>query len=182
MAEKSSELTLPALKSLGDLAGAKPTIVIDSREQLKLTFTRLQSVDGTLYSVDYSVLGLEELFAVERKTVADLTACCCGENRARFERELHRLRGFVFKRLLIVGAEEQIFHGQYLTSITPQAVFGTFSAWECRFDMPFVLIPNPKLAARQVERWAFYFAREDVKATNQLLRSVNAGHSEGGSK
>ena len=113
MAEKSSELALPALVPLGDLAGAKPTIVIDSREQSPLTFTRLQSVEGTLYSGDYSVRGLEELFAIERKTVADLTACCCGDNRARFERELHRLRGFVFKRLLIIGSEEQILRGQY---------------------------------------------------------------------
>jgi DNA excision repair protein ERCC-4 len=98
------ELTLPALRSLGELSDAKPTIVVDNREQTPLIFTRLASVEGTLYSGDYSVLGLEDLFSVERKSIDDLVGCCTGENRERFERELHRLRGFRFKRLLIIGS------------------------------------------------------------------------------
>jgi hypothetical protein len=40
------ELTLPALRSLGDLADSKPVIVVDNREQAPLIFTRLASVDG----------------------------------------------------------------------------------------------------------------------------------------
>ena len=38
----------------------------------------------------------------------ELVACCMGDNRVRFERELHRLRGYRFKRLLIVGSEKDI--------------------------------------------------------------------------
>lgn len=34
------ELTLPALKSLGELASAKPNIVVDTREAQPLIFTR----------------------------------------------------------------------------------------------------------------------------------------------
>ena len=33
-------------------------IVVDNREQDPLTFTRLQSMTGTLYSGDYSIQGL----------------------------------------------------------------------------------------------------------------------------
>lgn len=179
MSATASELVLPALHSLGQLANTKPVIVVDSREQTPLTFTRLQSVDGTLYTGDYSIVGLEELFAVERKTVPDLCACCCGDNRARFERELHRIRGFQFKRLLIVGTEEQIFRGRYLSGVTPQAVFATLACFEVRYDLPVVFVRSPELAARRIEDWAFYFAREYVKAANQLLRAVNAGQSEG---
>ena len=62
--------TLPALRSLGRLADLRPVIVADSREQEPLTFTRLQSVRGTLYSGDYSVQGLESKFAVERKSLS----------------------------------------------------------------------------------------------------------------
>lgn len=43
----------------------------------------------------------EELFAVERKTIADLVACCIGANRERFFRELHRLRGYRLLQSLI---------------------------------------------------------------------------------
>jgi ERCC4-type nuclease len=66
---------LPALKSLGELAGREPVLVIDSREQAPLAFERLESVRGTLRTGDYSVRGLEDLFSVERKTVADLVGC-----------------------------------------------------------------------------------------------------------
>src|SRR5260370_30850848 len=98
----STTFELPALKSLGKLPNHEPVIVVDTREQEPLSFHRLKAVCGTLISGDYSVAGLEELFAVERKTVSDLVGCCMGENRERFERELHRLRGFRFKRLLVV--------------------------------------------------------------------------------
>jgi len=84
--------TLPALRSLGDLADQAPVIIIDSREQTPLQFTRLEARVATLPSGDYSIAGLEELFAVERKSIPDLVACCTGQNRERFERELHRLQ------------------------------------------------------------------------------------------
>jgi ERCC4-type nuclease len=86
---------LPALRGLARLADLPPTIVIDNREQEPLPFTRLKSIRGTLYSGDYSVGGLEEHFAVERKSLDDMANCCLSGNRDRFERELHRLRGTV---------------------------------------------------------------------------------------
>jgi hypothetical protein len=100
--------TLPALKGLGDLAGLRPVLVTDTREQLPLPFKRLASVRATLTSGDYSFRGGEELFAVERKSIADLVGCCVGDNRERFFRELHRLRGYRFKRLLVVGTRDEI--------------------------------------------------------------------------
>jgi ERCC4-type nuclease len=107
----SPENTLPALRSLGRLADLRPVIVVDSREQEPLTFTRLQSVRGALYSGDYSVQGLEDKFAIERKSVNDFAGCCVNSNRERFERELHRLRGYGFVRLLVVGSREDIAAG-----------------------------------------------------------------------
>ena len=97
------------------LAGADilPTIVVDTREQAPLTFTRLVSIPGTLTSGDYSFCGGEELSAIERKSIADLVACCMGSNRERFFRELHRLRG---------GPDRQI--GQHLRAHRPQARVG----------------------------------------------------------
>ncbi len=82
------ELTLPALKSLGELANAQPIIEIDSREQAPLLFTRLQSVRVTLSEGDYGISGVVD-FAVERKgSLDELASCCIGHNRDRFEREL----------------------------------------------------------------------------------------------
>ena len=163
--------TLPALKSLGELAGTTPTIIIDTREAQPLIFTRLESRRGTLTTGDYSVAGLEELFAVERKSISDLVGCCMGENRERFERELHRLRGFRFSRLLIIGSEAQILAGQYHSNIKPKAILATLSAFEVRYDLPVVFSETPESAGRRIERWAFWFAREMVETVNSLWRA-----------
>ena len=73
---------------------------------------------------------------VPRSLAFDLFGCCMGENRERFERELHRLRGFRFKRLLVVGTEEEIYQGRYRSAITPKAVMATLGAFEVRYDLP----------------------------------------------
>jgi DNA excision repair protein ERCC-4 len=109
---------------------------------------------------------------VERKTVEDLVGCCTGDNRQRFERELHLLRGYRFKRLLIVGAESDILEGRYFSNLNSKSVLSTLYAFEVRYDVPIVFAPSPLAAARQVERWAFYFSREAVAAVNDLWRST----------
>ncbi|MEN9635582.1 MAG: hypothetical protein RL077_3986 [Verrucomicrobiota bacterium] len=135
--------TLPALRSLGNLADVRPVLLTDTREQLPLPFKRLASVRATLTSGDYSFRGGEELFAVERKTVADLVGCCVGENRERFFRELYRLRGYRFKRLLVVGARDEIEAGTDRSDLSPKVVLTTLSAIEARFDTPVVFAATP---------------------------------------
>lgn len=146
----------------------------DTREQCPLVFTRLPSVRGTLYSGDYSVAGMEALFAVERKSIPDLVACCCNSNRERFENELHRLRGFRFRRLLIVGTPQEIMDGAYRSAIRPAAVLGTLATFEVRYDCPVVFEATPEAAARRVECWAWYYAREHVETVNAMLRATVA--------
>jgi hypothetical protein len=93
-----------------------------------------------------------------------------GQNRERFERELHRLRGYRFKRLLAVGSEAEILAGQYNSNIKPEAVLATVYAFEVRYDLPVVFVPTAQASARLMERWAFYFARQMVESVNNLLR------------
>ena len=150
----------------------EPVIRIDSREQTPLPFSKLATVVGTLVSGDYSVCGLEELFSVERKSLEDLVSCCCAGNRNRFERELHRLRGFRFKRLLVVGSEEAILAERYRSNIKPQAVIATLGAFEVRYDVPVVFKPTPPAAAAQIERWAHCFSREVSLAAANLSKAA----------
>jgi ERCC4-type nuclease len=152
----------------------RPNIVIDSREQAPLTFTRLPSTTGTLQTGDYSVVGAEELFAVERKTVADLVGCCTGDNRERFERELHRLRGYRFKRLMVVGTRVEVEQHRYRSNVSPASVLGSIQAWEVRYDVPLVWAASPEDGAIMVERWAHYFSRELVKVADTLRAATSA--------
>src|SRR5690606_30906299 len=109
---------LPALRGLARLADLRPVVLIDTREQAPLTFTRLESRRGTLQSGDYSFAGGEDLFAIERKTIPDLVACCVGNGRDRFFRELHRLRGFRFARLIVIGTPDGIGTHNYRANVT----------------------------------------------------------------
>ncbi len=163
---------LPALRHLGDLADARPCVIVDTREQDPLPIARLPVMRAGLLTGDYSVAGLEALFAVERKSIADLVSCCAASNRERFENELHRLRGFRFRRLLIIGSRAEIEAGAYRSSIRPAAVLGTLAAFEARYDCPVVFEPDPEAAARRVESWAWYAAREAVETVNAMLRGA----------
>jgi len=152
----SDDMTLGALKNLGNLANVRPCIVIDSREQTPLRFTRLESVSGTLTSGDYSILGATHLFAVERKSIPDLVSSTCSSERDRFERELHRLRGFRFARLLVCGPRSDIEQHLYRSSASPKAVLNTVAAFEARYNVPAVFCANPTAASEQIESWAYW--------------------------
>lgn len=161
----------PALKSLGKLGECGPIIVTDTREQDALIFTRLPSVRDGLMSGDYSLRGAEEQFAVERKSIPDFVSCCVNSNRERFFNELHRLRGFRFSRLLIVGTPQEIVLGNYRSNLPPKAVFSTLSAIEARFGIAPVFMPTPVEAALAVECWAAWYWREIVCRANDLVRA-----------
>lgn len=161
---------LPALKQLGKLADLRPVVVVDSREQEPLPISRLEVVRAGLTTGDYSFQGGEDLFSVERKSIDDIVSCCVGDNRDRFERECHRLRGYRFKRLLIVGPRWMIEGQRYKSRISPKAVLSTLAAFECRYELPVVFCDHPTQAAALVECWAWWFAREMVENANRLLR------------
>ena len=69
------------------------TVIVDSREQRPFAFQHepyAATVEaGTLAVGDYSLAGLEDKVAVERKSLPDLVLCL-GRERERFERELQR--------------------------------------------------------------------------------------------
>ena len=77
-------------------------IIVDNREQRPFSFrgTPYDGVAveaGTLAIGDYSLAGLTDRAAVERKELADLVACL-GRERDRFERELARPHGRIWRR------------------------------------------------------------------------------------
>ena len=97
------------------------TIIIDSREQRPFDFgPDIQVQVGTLTAGDYSIQGLEEHVAVERKSLPDLTACV-GPERVRFKRELLRLRGFHCRGVVIEADIGQVFDHEYRSRVHPAA-------------------------------------------------------------
>jgi len=153
-----------------------PTLIVDSREKTPLVFNCPSVVRG-LYSGDYSFVGAEHSFAVERKSLDDLAASCTFDRREVFERELLRLRGHRFRRLLIIGAEEDVCAHRYHSNITPKAVLGSLRSFEVRYDVPVVWKADPDSAARQVELWAQKFATEVSKVSYEISQARRAATS-----
>ncbi len=149
----------------------KPTIVIDSREQTPLVFGQLPTVTAGLVTGDYSIAGLEDHFAIERKTIVDLVGSVI-QGRERFERELCRMRGYEFRRLLITGTREDIEAGRYFSKANPKAVLASVDAFEVRYSLPVVWEPSESEAAATVERWARYFVREVGKRATASLNVI----------
>jgi hypothetical protein len=124
-----------------------------------------------LIAADYSIAGAETLFGIERKTIPDLITCCTTE-RERFERELVKLRGFRFRRLVVVGLEADILHGNFRSLANPKAIMATLYCFEIRYDLPFQFCATPEIAGRLIERWARWFSRELYKNANSLLEGL----------
>ncbi len=133
---------------------AEPVIVTDTREQTPLCFTHLRSERGTLDTGDYSVRGLEEVFAVERKSMADLVGSLTRE-RARFMREMHRLRGFSFARLLVIGTEMDLARLVAQGRANLAQVEHSLLSLEYRYNVPVVRAETATHAALLVETWGF---------------------------
>ena len=128
------------------MKSAALTIVIDSREQTPWQFPDVETAPGTLAAGDYSLVGLEHLAAIERKSLPDLVACI-GPERERFERELHRLQSYRCRCVIIEGTLSDVIAGNYRSSTTPSAVLGSVAAWQQRYNTGFVWAGDPAAAA-----------------------------------
>ena len=147
-----------------------PRIIIDTREQTPLSFANLEAVSGALYSGDYSIEGIEESFSIERKSIADLVGSLTS-GRDRFMNELHRLRGFRFRRLLVVGSRSEIENGEYRSKARPRSILASLAAVEVRFDIPIIFEATPEQAALRIEKWAWWMWRESLKPVEAKLKT-----------
>lgn len=128
-----------------------PVVIIDSREQRPYQFSG-PSIVAALKTGDYSIQGLEEVAAVERKTLDDFLGCVTFQ-RERFERELVRAGSFKRFWVVIEGTLAQIVACQYKSEAKPASVIGSICAWECRLEpVRFVFASNRQSGEKLTER------------------------------
>lgn len=145
-----------------------PVLLVDTREQKPLQFSYLPAEPATLYTGDYSVRGLEEVFAVERKSLADLAGSLTRE-RDRFMREMHRLRGYRFPYLLAIGDDMELSRLQAQGRLKLQQVEHSLRAIQSRYGVHVERAYTEEQAARMVETWAFCAWREAMKPAGVSL-------------
>ena len=145
-----------------------PVLLVDTREQKPLRFSHLPAESATLYTGDYSVRGLEEVFAVERKSLADLAGSLTRE-RDRFMKEMHRLRGYRFPYLLAIGDDMELSRLQAQVRLKLQQVEHSLRAIQSRYGVHVERAYTEEQAARMVETWAFCAWREAMKPAGVSL-------------
>ena len=146
-------------------------IVVDSREQCPFSFTHeryeVQVQPGTLSVGDYSLAGLEDKVAVERKSLSDLVACL-GRERERFEREL--MRGAALDAFAVVceGSWLELARSEYRSQLNPHAACQSVLAFTARYRVPF-LFAGTRGAA---EYMAWGFLRQYLESARKRWRAI----------
>ena len=144
-------------------------VAVDQREKAPYAFAGMSSVlvdcrgygrlvvkveRQFLNTGDYSIVGCEDLVAVERKSLEDLYSTL-GQHRDRFEAEFERLNAMDVAAVMIeatwgdVRAPEQSRGMAWRSRLSPKSVMGTIQQWTIRFPKVHWYAPGSRRAAEQ---------------------------------
>lgn len=108
-------------------------VAIDTRERKPYCFAR--SEVRTLATGDYSVVGLEDRLAIERKTKEDAYSSL-GQGRTRFERELERLSRLDYAAIVIETTLKDFLEPPAFSLMNPKAALNSMVAWSVKYRVP----------------------------------------------
>lgn len=148
--------------------------IVDTREQHPLDLAPLRVEKGTLVTADYSVKGLTDHVAIERKSLSDLLGVI-GNGRERFDKEIKRMLGYPVRALVVESTWEACEAGLWLTQgrcqVRPQAVIGSLLGWMAH-GIPVLMVGTHEQAGRYVSRILFTAARRRWEEMNELRAIV----------
>ena len=94
--------------------------------------SRRPYIIGTLSEGDYSVCGLEDRIAIERKSLSDLVSSLT-HDRKRFEKELAKTRSYQRFYVVCECSAEDILSGRYRSEASPASVWESICAFSIRY-------------------------------------------------
>ena len=150
-------------------------IIVDSRERHPFDFAgdgyagvRLST--GTLQTGDYSIRGLEDVVACERKSLEDLTRCL-GTDRPRFLRQLQRGRGLDAFAVIVEASWIDLATGNYAArGLHPHSACQSVASFMARLGIPF-MFAGTRTAAEYCT-WSFLY--QYAQGIRRRLRAVEA--------
>lgn len=121
------------------------TVVVDTREQSSWGFRGIKSDANKggvpivvrterkgLKTGDYSIVGHEEVIAIERKEKGDLFHCM-GADRERFEDQVRRLNELRFAFLVVEADWQSVLQGHVNSQLLPKVVHRTVVSWQFKY-------------------------------------------------
>jgi len=151
-------------------------LIQDTREQAPFTFAGYdcEVQAGAIPTGDYSLAGLVDRCAVERKSLDDLLGCLTGEGRERFERELARAAGLECFAVVVEASFQDMAEGRYRSKMKPHAALQSVLAFQVRYGCPFIWAGTRAGA----EYATFHFLRHYLREAQERLRAVVKAHGE----
>ena len=153
------------------------TILVDSREQRPFNFEHerydVQIQPGTLSVGDYSLRGLEDKVAVERKSLPDLVQCL-GRERERFERELQRGMALDAFTVVVEASWSDLASGNFRSRISPHAACQSVLAFMSRYRTPFLFAGSR--AAAEYAAWGFLL--QFLEGARKRWGAIVAAHDD----
>lgn len=141
--------------------------IIDSREQQPFELAPLRSMRAGLPTGDYSIKGLEDVVALERKSLSDLVGCF-GAERDRFEAELTRLRSYATRAVIVEASWADLLAGAWRSKVTPESATGSVLAWMGQ-GIPFLFAGDREAAQRATVRLLYIAARRRWREARALV-------------
>lgn len=153
-------------------------IVIDSREQAPFSFRHeryeAKTRKGTLTVGDYSLAGLEDKVAVERKSLPDLVICLARE-RERFERELARGAALDAFTVVVEASWAELAGGQYRSQLNPHAACQSVAAFMTRHRVPFLFAGSRSAA----EYCTWSILKQYLESARKRWKAIVRAHGDG---
>lgn len=143
-------------------------ILIDTREQIPYKF-EIPSEVGTIPIGDYSIVGLENHIAIERKELNDLIGCLT-TGRDRFERELFKGRSLDYFSLVLECSLSDLANGRYRSEMNPKSAIQSLLTFSVRYRLPVFFAENREYAQRITENLLCKYAREIEKRFNLIAK------------
>ena len=139
-------------------------IVIDTREQAPYGFD-CQTVRRKLEAGDYSVAGLEQVVAVERKSLPDFASTVI-HNFRRFAAELEKLSQLRSACIIVEADLAAVLRGQAsgaLRDVSPASLLGAAVHISLRYGVPVFWCGSRQGARAFTDAWLRMFVRLDAE-------------------
>ena len=151
-------------------------IVIDSREQAPFAFQHERYAEsvaevGALDTGDYSLSGLTDRVAVERKSLPDLAACL-GRERERFERELQRAAALEAFAVVVEASWADLAAGNYRSKLNTHSACQSVLAFTARYRVPFLFAGSR--AGAEYAPWGFL--RQYLESARKRWGAIAKAH------
>jgi len=111
-------------------------VIVDTREKDEYTFGEFVTIRQKLDAGDYSVAGLEDRIAIERKNLDDFVGTVIYQ-KERFHEELVRLARMDFAAIVVEASLTDILEHRYKSGVRPASVIGAAVAVMVEYRVPY---------------------------------------------